>query len=202
MNQSQYNSILLVNLFNLDGKLFCGYQTGSRISENGILLSLNIKFKIINTKTCYEQIKMINAESGQQFLNELKDTFVGRTVQANYGKYKFYKIEDISLDKNVTNTFIRRKNSIRLVYYLDNGNLEELPLLKYYKDSYEKTVQYTNQPLFITSTEDPKTLIKQFIYLVPELLLMTGLDNDIRDNDNLKREMITRTKLDPRRISI
>jgi hypothetical protein len=41
-------------------------------------------------------------------------------------------------------------------------------------------------------------LKEESIYLVPELLLMTGLDDDIRDSDNIKRDMITKTKLDPR----
>jgi hypothetical protein len=35
------------------------------------------------------------------------------------------------------------------------------------------------------------------IFLIPELLLLTGLDDDIRDNNDFKKEMITKTKLEP-----
>jgi hypothetical protein len=56
----------------------------------------------------------MNSKSIKHYLRDLKEAFVGRTVQANYGKFKFYKIDDVSLDKNVINTVIPRKNSICL----------------------------------------------------------------------------------------
>ncbi len=72
--------------------------------------------------------------------------------------------------------------------------------MQYYSESYGRTIHYPNQPLFVSLTEDPKTLKEKSIYLVPELLLMTGLDDDMIDNNYLKREMITKTKLDPKGI--
>ena len=38
--------------------------------------------------------------------------------------------------------------------------------------------------------------------LVPEFLLMTGLDEDMRNSDIIKMEMITKTKMDPKSIKI
>ena len=38
---------------------------------------------------------------------------------------------------------------------------------------------------------------KETIDLIPEFLLMTGLDEDMRNSDTVKREMIGLTKLDP-----
>jgi hypothetical protein len=181
--------------------LFCGYQTAAKIAENGIFLQLSIKHKIINTKSCLEQIKKIQSHSGADFLKKLKELFVNKTVQANYGKYKFYRIDDVTIDKNVMNHTIRRKNGINSLT-LDNGNHEEITLFQYYNHCYEKTICDKHQPLFISITKDPKTLKEESIYLIPELLLMTGLDDDIRDSDNIKRDMITKTKLDPRGISI
>jgi hypothetical protein len=90
--------------------LFCGYQTAAKIAENGIFLQLSVKHKIINTKSCLEQIKKIQSNSSADFSRKLKDLFVNKTVQANYGKYKFYRIDDVTIDKNVMNHTIRRKN--------------------------------------------------------------------------------------------
>jgi hypothetical protein len=76
--------------------------------------------------------------------------------------------------------------------------MEDITLLQYYKDSYEKTVRDTRQPLFITRKENPFTGNEESILLVPEFLLMTGIDDEHKNNENLKREMISLTKMDPR----
>ena len=86
-----------------------GYQTAAKITELGLLLSVSIKFKVINKKSCLEQIRNIQ-DQGSENRRKVKETFVGRTVQANYGKNAFYRIDDITFDRNVDNTTIRRKS--------------------------------------------------------------------------------------------
>ena len=54
------------------------------------------------------------------------------------------------------------------------------------------------QPLFITKKKNPKTELDETILLVPEFLLMTGLDEDMKNSDIVKREMIDKTKMDPK----
>ena len=90
-----------------------GYQTAAKITESGLCLSLSIKYKLINKKSCLEQINNINSEqlSCLEFNKKVKVTFIGRVVQANYGRFAFYRIDDITFDKNVNNTTIRRKSN-------------------------------------------------------------------------------------------
>ena len=38
---------------------------------------------------------------------------------------------------------------------------------------------------------------KESIYLIPELLLLTGIEEDLKNNELLKRQMIDITKLSP-----
>ena len=53
-----------------------------------------------------------------------------------------------------------------------------------------------NQILFLSEKELLNGQ-KDSIYLIPELLLLTGIEDDLRNNDMLKREMIDKTKLSP-----
>ena len=90
-----------------------GYQTAAKVAELGLFLSVSIKFKIINRKSCLEQLNNINYKqlSGSEFQSKVKETFIGRVVQANYGKYAFFTIDDVTFDKNVNNTTIRRNSN-------------------------------------------------------------------------------------------
>ncbi len=93
--------------------MYCGYQTAGKIVENGICLSISTKFKIINSKNCLDLVKQIKERSNSKsdYLNKLKDLFLGRTVLANYGKYNSYIIDDVTIDKNVSNTSIQKTKS-------------------------------------------------------------------------------------------
>ena len=83
-----------------------------------------------------------------------------------------------------------------------NGNHEIITLFNYYKESYEKIVRDPRQPLFITKKENQISGVDRTIMLVPEFLLMTGLDEDMRNSEIIKKEMITKTKMDPKSIKI
>ena len=71
---------------------------------------LSIKHKVINKKSCLAMIEGIKDAKKSEFEKIVNDMFIGKTVQANYGKYAFHRIDDISFDKNVNNTSVRRKS--------------------------------------------------------------------------------------------
>lgn len=88
-----------------------GYQTAAKVCEDGLFLSLAIKHKVINRRTCLEMIKRISeSTSGADFRRKVSEMFNNKTAQANYGKYSFYRISNVNFDKTVVNTTIRKLN--------------------------------------------------------------------------------------------
>jgi hypothetical protein len=75
-----------------------------------------------------------------------------------------------------------------------DGGLREITLIDYYRDQYQKRIKNINQPLFIISSRNLK---EGCIYLIPELCLITGMDEEMAENENLKKYMTGSTKQNP-----
>ena len=73
--------------------------------------------------------------------------------------------------------------------------MEDITIRKYYLDSYNIEIKDSNQVLFIETQKKTGTNI----FLVPELLYLTGMSEDMRNNEGLKKELILKTQLKPDR---
>ena len=172
------------------GKIWHGYSTAVCITETGLFLRISDKNKMITGKTAYEKKLELSKRydgnmNNENYLRDIRSFFIGKTVVAQYGNYRAYRIGDVLIDKNITNTTLNILNS--------EGKTETISLKNYYLKQYNATIKNEYQPLFIdddsTKLEDSKKR-----YLVPELVYLTGID-ELEERD--RADIIAKSKFQP-----
>ena len=203
------------NIINIDNQnkehIYQGYITSCHITESGLYMLINNRSKLISGKTALEKMNEIRKRLSQKDISmrdiqeNIREYFNShRTVLTTYGSLKGYKIKDVTFDKNPINTNVRFKI---------NKELKSIPLINYYKNQYNINIKHLKQPLLIAennniknkkllTSEKNKNLPSEdeyIIYLVPELVYITGLeDDDNRNNQrNRNRNIISKTKMGP-----
>ena len=179
-------------------KIYKGYMTSVQITDNGFFMRINDVNKILSTKTAHRKIMEIRNKNKEKSLLQIRDLINNyfashRTVLTQYGNLRTYRIHGINYDKNPKNTSINLKDI--------NGNINSVSLINYYKNQYSIEIADETQPLI----EVERTMKKgsensdvEIIYLVPELVFLTGLEENNPENDNVTRRKITsKTKMKP-----
>jgi aubergine-like protein len=171
------------------GKIWHGYSTAACITEKGLLIRINDKNKMITGKTAYEKMLELSKKyngnmNNENYLRDIKSFFIGKTVVAQYGNFRAYRIGDVLIDKNVTNTTFNIVNS--------EGKTETLTLKNYYKSQYNISIKNDSQPLFVD--KDTMELENKKRYLVPELVYLTGIE-ELEERD--RADIIAKSKFQP-----
>ena len=171
------------------GKIWHGYSTAACITERGLLIRINDKNKMITGKTAYEKMLELSKKyngnmNNENYLRDIKSFFIGKTVVAQYGNFRAYRIGDVLIDKNVTNTTFNIVNS--------EGKTETLILKNYYKSQYNISIKNDSQPLFVD--KDTMELENKKRYLVPELVYLTGIE-ELEERD--RADIIAKSKFQP-----
>ena len=148
-----------------------GFSTSLVFNTNYSLLNIDFASKLItniNVLGLMDNLK-------QKFTHEIESAFnkelIGKSVMTTYNR-RFYKVDRVCFDKTPRSTFT-----------LQDG--EETTFAEYYLKKYQKQITVLDQPLLINI--DPKKNIET--YLVPELCVMTGLNDEQRANRNLMTEL-------------
>ena len=172
------------------GKIWHGYSTAVCITEMGLFLRINDKNKMITGKTAYQKMLELSQKYNGNMINEsylrdIRSFFKGKTVVAQYGNFRAYRIGDVLIDKNIINTTFNIPNS--------EGITETVTLKDYYLKQYNIAIRNDQQPLFIDDDsirlEDSKKR-----YLVPELVYLTGID-ELEERD--RADIIAKSKFQP-----
>lgn len=180
-------------------KIFKGYMTSVQITDNGFFMRINDVNKILSGKSAHRKIMEIrnnNKEKGHIEIRSLiNDYFQShRTVLAKYGNLRTYKVNSIDFDKTPKNTSIQLKDI--------NGNINTVSLINYYKNQYGINIKDENQPLMEVEKLVKKGMPNnesetEAIYLVPELVLLTGLEENTGTADTTRRKITSKTKMKP-----
>ena len=177
-------------------KIYKGYMTSVQITENGFYMRINDVSKIISGKSAYRKIMEIrdnNKEKGNLELRELINEYFSthRTVLAKYGNLRTYKINTINFDKTPNNTNISIKDI--------NGNTSSVSLVNYYRNQYGLKIKDESQPLIeverIKKVGEEEE--KEIVYLIPELVYLTGLENSATGDNNTRKKITSKTKMRP-----
>ena len=200
----------IVNVYGNDKEhIFQGYISSFHITESGLYMLLNNRSKLISGKTALDKINEIKEKlrsgSGREIRENIREYFEKhQTVLTKYGSLKSYKIKDIDFDKNPSNTNIIIKDS--------DGIKKSVSIFNYYKTQYQRKIEDLYQPLLISENNNSKNkkLLpdknnnlknedEYIIYLVPELVYITGIDDDDTKNNirNKNRNIISKTKMGP-----
>ena len=172
------------------GKIWHGYSTAVCITENGLFLRINDKNRMITGKTAYEKMSELSKKyngntNNENYLRDIKTFFINKTVVAQYGNFRAYRIGDVLIDKNIINTTINITNT--------EGKSETLSLKNYYKMQYNINIKNDNQPLFI-DIDSMKSEENKKRYIVPELVYLTGID-ELEERD--RADIIAKSKFQP-----
>ncbi len=159
------------------GKIWHGYSTAVCMTEAGLFLRMNDKNKLITGKTAYEKMLEIAKSTGGNLCDEntrreIIEYFRGKTVIAQYGTYRAYRIGDVTMDQNVTNTLINVN--------IRNEKTSSITLKEYYKKQYNIDIKIEDQPLLIEELRKRNINDNSEIrirYLIPELVYLTGIDD-------------------------
>ena len=208
------------------GNIYKGFITSAHITENGLYMLINNKNKFISGKTALKKMLEIRSNLEEKNIpineikNEIKNYFYShRTVLTGYGSIKTYKINEVNFDRSPKKTEIKIK---------DRDGIKQIILINYYKNQYNIDIKDINQPLLEAEnnfkTKDKKLLPSNKnknnendgnnnkndnnnnkndgeykIYLVPELVYITGIEDDGNQNNrrNKCRNIIDKTKVNP-----
>jgi len=161
---------------NFDYGLFVmrGFTTSVTICPESIYLMIDYSSKVLCKESVLEKICSFRNEG------ETRDYLIGRSVMATYGNNMLYKVMDIDFSMNPNSTFTAKDG-------------QTISFAKYFQVKYNCWIRDQNQPLVYTMLK--KT--KQPIYLLPELLRMTGLTEEQRQDRQLMKALAEYTKLNP-----
>ena len=181
--------------------IFKGYLTSNQITSIGFcLLVLNIN-KHVRNITVYEKINQIRNEHKNLQESEIRkiiDEYFQKhkTVLTIYGSYRTYRIDSIDFDASPKKVSFNLKT---------NEGEKSITIEEYYKKQYKINIKDLEQPLIKVETKLMKKKKEQkklgninleqnqngnkeeekTIYLIPELLYMTGNPTEL-DNKNRK----------------
>jgi len=193
--------------------IYKGFITSAHITESGLYMLINNKNKFISGKTALKKMIEIRSKlrekkmTNSKILDEINSYFYSHsTVLTGYGSIKTYKIKIVNFDKNPRNTNISVKDI--------NGIKKSISIINYYKSQYDIDIKDLNQPLLEAEknikTKNQKILPSNKnnnnendgdnkIYLVPELVYMTGIEDDGNQNNrrNKSTNIVNKTKSNP-----
>ena len=189
--------------------VYHGYFTSAQVTESGLfLLVLNVN-KHIRNITVYEKIKELRAEHknlSESDIRKVIDSYfkIHKTVLTIYGSLRTYRVDSIDFDASPKKTSFNIK---------DGDKMKTITIEEYFKKQYNTRIMDPNQPLIIAETKSKNKMAQKkdnsgninlnknnneeerIIYLVPELLYITG--NVVETDSRNRRAIISKTKMDP-----
>ena len=180
---------------------FPGYKNSIHYLSQGIFTSISLKNRMLSIKNCFLLIKEKESEYTQsrltkdQIQKSLNDHFSERTVKMLYKGKRTYYVSKVNFNKSPKNTS-----------FLFDGKLiinlgSNVSLINYYKAAYGVDIKNPDQPLFESevTNHDGKTSV---IYLVPELCLLSGIDDSCIADRDFMTELAKQTKFVPKGINL
>ena len=190
-------------------KIYRGYMTSANITESGLFFLINNINKVISGKTVLQKIKELEKKydcpSKKEVMNKINEYFQNhKTVLTTYGVPRTYQIQEIDFDLNP------QKFDITII---DNTQPDKkkttVNFCNYYKTQYNIDIKNKEQPLILAKPKKRKKKSEQKndvkeqeeeykIYLLPELLYITGNEDDDNINKkNRERNLKTKTRINP-----
>ncbi|XP_065212206.1 piwi-like protein Siwi isoform X2 [Planococcus citri] len=170
-------------------ELWPGYITSMAQYEYDVLLQAEIVYKVLRKDTAYDLFRELTRSSGERgFRDAFCSTIIGCTVMTTYND-KTYKVDDVSFSETPESTFPQKtRDGIKHISYKD-----------YFQQKYQARINDPRQPMLIskTSARDRRAGMPEMVYLVPELCIMTGLNDSMRSNYTLMRAVAEHTAVGP-----
>ena len=194
---------------NSNENIFRGYMTSAHITENGLYALINNINKVISGKTVLQKIKEIEKEyenlNRKEIIEKIKEYFQNhKTVITTYGVPKAFRIKDIDFDINPKNYNIMIKDD-----QITGEKGRTVTLFNYYKTQYNIELSDDSQPLIEVEHKNKKKNSETKnnnnnnedqeyrIYLIPELVYITGREDRDINIKRRDRNLRDKTKMNP-----
>ncbi|XP_050528664.1 piwi-like protein Siwi [Daktulosphaira vitifoliae] len=183
-----YDPKAIIDLAQYKIQLWPGYETSIAKYENDILLCAEISTKVMRQETVLDFFKQCAEDRNRNpdWMITFKNGVIGTTVMTKYNN-ETYRIDDIDENSDPSSTFSKKDGS-------------KMSYNQYYQEKWNITIRGGRQPMLISKN---KKSVRQFggeeaiVYLVPELCIMTGITDKMRNNLTLMRDMAVHTRVDP-----
>ena len=163
-------------------EIWRGYTAELTMRLGGPFINIDFSSKIVHTRTLNDEMIDVMRDT-QGDIEEVRSRFTGRIVIARYGNRRCYRVDDICMHMHPTNTF--QRNGVDVTY------------VDYFRTQYNENITDMRQPLLRCHI---KRRLEEFdIYLVPELVALTGLDDKMRADSRAMFEIAKTTRFDPQR---
>lgn len=184
-----YDPAAKIDMPNHKLQLWPGYETTIGRYEDNILLCAEISTKVMRQETVLDFLNQCAADRNRNkdWMINFKSGIVGTTVMTKYNN-ETYRIDDVD-DNSDPNSEFTKKDGSKMTY------------VQYYKEKWNLSIRGGKQPMLISKN---KRSIRRFgeedtlIYLVPELCIMTGITEAMRNNFTLMKDMATYTRVNPK----
>ena len=212
----------VVNAEQTDGKetIYKGFYTSAQITQNGLFLLVSNINKHVSEVTVWDAITQIRNDNRKMPESQIREQIkkyleTHKTVLTVYGSLRAYRIKDIDFDGSPEKTTFNMKEG------KDSTQVKTITIKDYYKKQYKVDIKHLDQPILIaerktkgkTKKEAKKEKEKenkentennannqqqeQPIYLVPELLYVTGPQTASDNNRDKRRKDMQKSKSDP-----
>ncbi|XP_046398366.1 piwi-like protein Siwi [Ischnura elegans] len=165
-------------------ELWPGYLTSIRQHENNLLMCAEISHKVMRKDSVLHLMSEFTNMRGN-FQDMCNQKILGCIVMTEYNN-KTYRVDEVAFNETPMSTFSK-------------GG-ENITYMKYYQERYGIKIHDPKQPLLLTRTKarDRRAGAPEHIYLIPELCRLTGLTEEMRNNNKLMAALSQYTRVDPR----
>jgi len=176
MNSKFYNPDDINEIPEFYLQIYTGFKTSCEVYQNHTpKILIDFSSRILRTDSA--KFYLDQCQSTQQ----AREMLEGRTVVSSYGNYRMWRIDAVDFSRNP-----------RSATFLEND--KKISLADYFKKKYNIQIQDMKQPLLVNiDRRNGKESL-----LVPELVQMTGLDDDMVKDFKLMGRVAEYTRLDPR----
>lgn len=173
IGQKSFNQANAHNLAAHNIKVWPGFDTRLTMKESGVLLNIDVCFKVVRTDNCLSWMNDLRDKAEQRRQDgqaAIQEALSGATVVTRYNQ-KTYRIDRVDFAQSPSTTF--DKNGTPTSYQ------------EYYRTRYNENISDMNQPLLIN--KDRRT--GNEVALIPELCQLTGLTDAMRADFRLMKDL-------------
>jgi len=140
------------------------------------MLNVESCWKVLQTESVLIKMSIIRQQQRENFVNACNEAIVGMMVITKYN-FKAYKIDRIDYEANPNSKFPTKDGEVSYV--------------EYYRNRYNLPITNIVQPMLVVKPRlrDIRRGQVGDIYLVPELCYPCGLNDELRSNFRLMKDL-------------
>ena len=168
--------------------VFKGYATAVDIYEGVLKLLVDYSTRIIRDHSLMEELNKAGIDLKD--VETIKDFVIGKSFMVNYGNNRIYRADDIDFNTKISSPFPDKKYKNYEDYYINRYNIPKLR----FKDQF-LVVHHAKRYEMDSTGKDVERIEK--IHLIPELILPTGLTDEMRSDFRVMKDLGEHTIVRP-----